>query len=160
MMLQSYRKPMRIRYSPLWYHFTFIVSAIKLAICSFLVSPRKERKEGDLKGAECRAPARQSRPFKKSPARTWQHSTLYRSKFDGFSNLSDGGSFALPALPGSVLNGRYFNHRRRRYHSSSLHTPNSSLTYRQELIFAVLSRILFCILVSPFFRATSTLRMA
>ena len=31
--------------------------------------------------------------------------------------------------------------------------------YRQELMFAVMSRILFCMAASPFFRATSTLRM-
>lgn len=34
------------------------------------------------------------------------------------------------------------------------------LHYRQELMFAVISRMLFCKLVSPFFRAVSTLRMA
>ena len=38
-------------------------------LCSFLVSARKEQKEADLRGAECRAPARQSRPLKKPPAR-------------------------------------------------------------------------------------------
>ena len=38
-------------------------------------------------------------------------------------------------------------------------SPPLRFYYRQELIFAVISRILFCILVSPFFSATSTLRM-
>ena len=42
---------------------------IEEATCPFLVSARKGRKEADLKGAESRAPARPSRPFKKSPAR-------------------------------------------------------------------------------------------
>ena len=32
--------------------------------------------------------------------------------------------------------------------------------YRQELMFAVMSRMLFCMVVSPFFSATSTFRMA
>ena len=39
-------------------------------------------------------------------------------------------------------------------------TENRPGDYRQELMFAVMSRILFCMLVSPFFRATSTFRMA
>ena len=32
--------------------------------------------------------------------------------------------------------------------------------HREELMLAVMSRMLFCMLVSPFFRASSTLRMA
>ncbi len=32
---------------------------------------KKVTKEADLRGAECRAPARQSRPLKNPPARTW-----------------------------------------------------------------------------------------
>ena len=36
--------------------------------CTFLVLSRKVRKEANLKGAVCRAPARQIRPFKNSPA--------------------------------------------------------------------------------------------
>ena len=39
-----------------------------------------------------------------------------------------------------------------------LHYINSR--QRQELMLAVMSRMLFCILLSPFFRATSTFRMA
>ena len=36
---------------------------------------------------------------------------------------------------------------------------NINSCQRQELMLAVMSRMLFCMLLSPFFRATSTLRM-
>ena len=46
-------------------------------ICSFLVSPRKEPKECDLRGAERRAPARRRRPLKNhQSALTMARSTL------------------------------------------------------------------------------------
>ncbi len=50
--------------------------------------------------------------------------------------------------------------------NSTFHSPcgknlvSKKTRYRQELMFAVMSRMLFCILLSPFFRDTSTLRMA
>ena len=40
-------------------------------VCTFLASPRKVPKESDLKGAEAVRSRAQSRPFKKSPARTY-----------------------------------------------------------------------------------------
>ena len=42
--------------------------SIHCILFAFLVSARKAPKEADIKGAECRAPARQIRPFMKSPA--------------------------------------------------------------------------------------------
>ena len=42
---------------------------------------------------------------------------------------------------------------------STFHRPCVK-NYRQELMLAVMSRMLFCRLVSPFFRASSILRMA
>lgn len=50
-------------------------------------------------------------------------------------------------------------------HRLSIHNPQrfvekAAMIYRQELILAVISRMLFCRLVSPSFRPTSTLRMA
>ncbi len=42
---------------------------------------------------------------------------------------------------------------------STFHTRCGKV-YRQELIFAVMSRRLFCRVALPFFKATSTLRMA
>lgn len=50
-------------------------------------------------------------------------------------------------------------------HSFSLHIAQPLWKYlgggyRQELILAVMSRMLFCMVSSPFFSASSTLRMA
>ena len=71
-----------------------------------------------------------------SPQATVQKFRLFHSLFFAFF----GGSFSTGYL-------------------STFHSPCGK-NYRQELIFAVMSRILFCRLVSPFFSSTSTLRMA
>ena len=52
------------------------------------------------------------------------------------------------------------NNLRSRYHNFTLHSSLFTLNYKQELMLAVTSRTLFCTLLSPFFRATSTFRMA
>ena len=62
---------------------------------------------------------------------------------------------------------KVFHRGKRRRGKDSFSTENFSTfhslcgeNYRQELIFAVMSRMLFCRVVSPCFRAISTLRMA
>ena len=71
----------------------------------------------------------------------------------------------------NVNNGSFFHRgcqagkRVQLINSQHFHIPQGlwrkgRCNYRQELMFAVMSRMLFCMLVSPFFSATSTFRMA
>ena len=49
-----------------------VLSRNKRRGVTFLSPNKKVTKEVGLKGAECRAPARQRRPFKNTPSRTWE----------------------------------------------------------------------------------------
>ena len=66
-----------------------------------------------------------------------------------------------------VYKKKVFHREGGRREKKDLYTENFSTfhslcgeNYRQELMFAVISRMLFCNVVSPCFRAISTLRMA
>jgi len=65
----------------------------------FSWSPRKVPKEGDSRGAESRATARQRRPLENLPSRTNWMQTVVLGKNAGSRGLTKGGGSALAALP-------------------------------------------------------------
>ena len=137
-------------------------------VCTFLASPRKVPKEGDIGEAlrKCalpyvphpphRQPAFKNVPiFERLQVRNLKISLCSAPKIGTFSGygwrcgggFQRGRIFVAPLWSPSF--GTFLGEARKVHYYQ-----------RQLFIFAVISRILFCILASPFFNATSTFRMA
>ena len=152
----------------------------KVQSCTFLASPRKVPKEGDLKGAELIAPAIKAAPLgnpRRALGQRWSTLTsiLFGQKvsrlFARSVRLYKIGVLSCTSFLCSLVWRRGFP-KGARWRLAPL-WPRSLITFlaeqesnitaagyqRQLLILAVISRMLFFIFSSPFFRATSTLRM-
>ncbi|MBO4937527.1 MAG: hypothetical protein J6C98_00805 [Oscillospiraceae bacterium] len=79
---------------PLWKSFE-----VQQCNVTFLSVNNKVTKEIGLKGAELIAPAIKAAPYKKTPVRTEKVWSTLTGKTCNSPRFTDGGGFALPALP-------------------------------------------------------------